>query len=135
CGGCPATPPAAGRSPRWSSPVIIKVENEPLPGGQSRHLLPHAALLRRLPGEAVQLLWVRPAGAPPVLQLVPALVAGGDDEPGLLPLRVLEGGAPLQALAEDGLGGVLRVRDRKSTRLNSSHVSISYAVFCLKKKN
>src|SRR5437868_9500932 len=25
-------------------------------------------------------------------------------------------------------------RDRKSTRLNSSHVSISYAVFCLKKK-
>src|SRR5207249_7095522 len=26
------------------------------------------------------------------------------------------------------------VRDRKSTRLNSSHVSISYAVFCLKKK-
>src|SRR5437868_8861946 len=28
----------------------------------------------------------------------------------------------------------LRGRDRKSTRLNSSHVSISYAVFCLKKK-
>src|SRR5437868_9666784 len=27
-----------------------------------------------------------------------------------------------------------RVRDRKSTRLNSSHVSTSYAVFCLKKK-
>src|SRR5438477_8194943 len=33
--------------------------------------------------------------------------------------------------------GDLRVRpdgDRKSTRLNSSHMSISYAVFCLKKK-
>src|SRR5438309_7748885 len=28
-----------------------------------------------------------------------------------------------------------RARDRKSTRLNSSHSSISYAVFCLKKKN
>src|SRR5690606_16563885 len=28
----------------------------------------------------------------------------------------------------------LRVLDRKSTRLNSSHVKISYAVFCLKKK-
>src|SRR2546421_6373979 len=27
------------------------------------------------------------------------------------------------------------VRDRKSTRLNSSHDQISYAVFCLKKKN
>src|SRR6266496_1473245 len=29
---------------------------------------------------------------------------------------------------------VERYRDRKSTRLNSSHVEISYAVFCLKKK-
>src|SRR5690554_7662710 len=28
----------------------------------------------------------------------------------------------------------VKVRDRKSTRLNSSHVRISYAVFCLKKK-
>src|SRR5690625_7072282 len=28
-----------------------------------------------------------------------------------------------------------KVQDRKSTRLNSSHVAISYAVFCLKKKN
>src|SRR5690348_4486316 len=30
--------------------------------------------------------------------------------------------------------GMKRFRDRKSTRLNSSHPSISYAVFCLKKK-
>src|SRR5690625_6780471 len=30
--------------------------------------------------------------------------------------------------------GVFRAEDRKSTRLNSSHVAISYAVFCLKKK-
>src|SRR5258707_10322780 len=29
----------------------------------------------------------------------------------------------------------LRQSDRKSTRLNSSHANISYAVFCLKKKN
>src|SRR3712207_8821567 len=28
-----------------------------------------------------------------------------------------------------------RYKDRKSTRLNSSHANISYAVFCLKKKN
>src|SRR5690242_21114793 len=36
----------------------------------------------------------------------------------------------------DGCRQPLRVavRDRKSTRLNSSHMSISYAVFCLKKK-
>src|SRR5437868_8685739 len=30
---------------------------------------------------------------------------------------------------------LVAVEDRKSTRLNSSHASISYAVFCLKKKN
>src|SRR5690625_5517771 len=30
---------------------------------------------------------------------------------------------------------LLTIKDRKSTRLNSSHVAISYAVFCLKKKN
>src|SRR5690625_5503442 len=30
--------------------------------------------------------------------------------------------------------GAAALRDRKSTRLNSSHVAISYAVFCLKKK-
>src|SRR5690625_7209938 len=40
----------------------------------------------------------------------------------------------------DGLDGLLAgtaaiALDRKSTRLNSSHVAISYAVFCLKKKN
>src|SRR3712207_7492662 len=47
--------------------------------------------------------------------------------------------------AEGGQGGTLgrgrrsgqvrRGRDRKSTRLNSSHANISYAVFCLKKKH
>src|SRR5438477_3329151 len=31
--------------------------------------------------------------------------------------------------------GIESVTDRKSTRLNSSHMSISYAVFCLKKKS
>src|SRR5438128_6173434 len=35
----------------------------------------------------------------------------------------------------DGFEGVGLRQDRKSTRLNSSHGSISYAVFCLKKKN
>src|SRR3712207_5843078 len=43
------------------------------------------------------------------------------------------------ASSYDGVrrGGVLNLRysqDRKSTRLNSSHANISYAVFCLKKK-
>src|SRR3712207_6847368 len=34
----------------------------------------------------------------------------------------------------DGPSQPRRLRDRKSTRLNSSHANISYAVFCLKKK-
>src|SRR5690242_21589330 len=38
-----------------------------------------------------------------------------------------------RALHDEGVPHVLT--DRKSTRLNSSHMSISYAVFCLKKKN
>src|SRR5690348_17887664 len=57
---------------------------------------------------------VRAHAAPTVDQHRDALVA-----------RVLE-------LADDGFAQALR--DRKSTRLNSSHPSSSYAVFCLKKK-
>src|SRR5699024_12190605 len=44
----------------------------------------------------------------------------------------------IRAIAAQSLGEeeaqVFDAQDRKSTRLNSSHVSISYAVFCLKKK-
>src|SRR3712207_7342918 len=40
------------------------------------------------------------------------------------------------ALVDAGAAHVLPLdQDRKSTRLNSSHANISYAVFCLKKKN
>src|SRR2546426_2416183 len=47
------------------------------------------------------------------------------------------GGASHRRRPRGCRGGVGRVRvplDRKSTRLNSSHLVISYAVFCLKKK-
>src|SRR3712207_6909583 len=37
-------------------------------------------------------------------------------------------------LGANGQGDRVRGADRKSTRLNSSHANISYAVFCLKKK-
>src|SRR5690349_22203629 len=48
-------------------------------------------------------------------------------------LRLSHGSYSL--VQSDGLRLLGRVRiDRKSTRLNSSHVEISYAVFCLKKK-
>src|SRR5258708_24011705 len=55
-------------------------------------------------------------------------------------------GGPVQVVAEPSSGGLVgetaqtqhqlvqEAQDRKSTRLNSSHQIISYAVFCLKKK-
>src|SRR3712207_7695613 len=49
-------------------------------------------------------------------------------------------GALLNRVDEEAAGAVLHLQgdaaglDRKSTRLNSSHANISYAVFCLKKK-
>src|SRR5256885_4115312 len=61
-------------------------------------------------------------------------------EPEALPERLHLGRDHAQVLGHDGQrteGGAQRFeqgRDRKSTRLNSSHLVISYAVFCLKKK-
>src|SRR5439155_26329570 len=44
-------------------------------------------------------------------------------------------GMPPRARAREPSPSCPTALDRKSTRLNSSHVAISYAVFCLKKKN
>src|SRR5438309_4506846 len=44
------------------------------------------------------------------------------------------GSERVQAISRAAGRPVAGARDRKSTRLNSSHSSISYAVFCLKKK-
>src|SRR5690606_41301393 len=52
----------------------------------------------------------------------------------LADLLELVGGEHVTIGFEALLRGVEQIRDRKSTRLNSSHVKISYAVFCLKKK-
>src|SRR5437868_8853651 len=55
-------------------------------------------------------------------------------------IRVMPSRRNSAALLSDTLPGFASIvhsisfEDRKSTRLNSSHVSISYAVFCLKKK-
>src|SRR5437870_9800529 len=58
-----------------------------------------------------------------------------------LPILIAVGPAgkeqhPQWPLLHQNVGGWIAdvLRDRKSTRLNSSHVAISYAVFCLKKK-
>src|SRR2546426_6054542 len=54
----------------------------------------------------------------------------------LLSLEIVAPGARRVARVRHGIraGGASGSGDRKSTRLNSSHLVISYAVFCLKKK-
>src|SRR2546427_10958718 len=44
------------------------------------------------------------------------------------------GTVALKEARSHAIGKLLQIQDRKSTRLNSSHSQISYAVFCLKKK-
>src|SRR5690349_24029048 len=85
-------------------------------------LFPYTTLFRS-PGDAA-VSRVRIAGAAAVVRLGPA---SADRE------------APVDVAVGVGRGHIAHHRhaevgDRKSTRLNSSHVEISYAVFCLKKK-
>src|SRR3712207_6971431 len=62
--------------------------------------------------------------------------AGGRHRAALADLLEHHRAKPLRSPQQDlpGLKEVDRQQDRKSTRLNSSHANISYAVFCLKKK-
>src|SRR2546426_4670341 len=57
-----------------------------------------------------------------------------DERPQSRPGQVCGADQPVVAAAHDH-SVVAPGQDRKSTRLNSSHLVISYAVFCLKKKN
>src|SRR2546426_5542508 len=59
-------------------------------------------------------------------------IAAGADRPAPGVAHEAAGDERARALAR---GHARDLRDRKSTRLNSSHLVISYAVFCLKKKN
>src|SRR5438045_8183747 len=83
-------------------------------------LFPYTTLFRSADQEAQAAEVVRqPADVEPVAELL-------EQRPRLL--RVEAGKQPLSLpFGDEG-------RDRKSTRLNSSHLGISYAVFCLKKK-
>src|SRR5690625_6114679 len=60
-----------------------------------------------------------------------------EDDPAVVELKklgseVVVGSHPVTVLEDIQI--IVKNPDRKSTRLNSSHVAISYAVFCLKKK-
>src|SRR3712207_7924195 len=72
-------------------------------------------------------------------QLLPGLAVVHGEEPAVLHPRreLLAGSVDVRLRLEEVVGAVPGrddQRDRKSTRLNSSHANISYAVFCLKKK-
>src|SRR3712207_8391418 len=76
------------------------------------------------------------------LQQVQHLQGGGGDHRGervgeeVGPRALAQQGDDLGAGGDVAAGGAAEgLADRKSTRLNSSHANISYAVFCLKKKN
>src|SRR5256885_9760884 len=89
-------------------------------------LFPYTTLFRSRGVE--QLVEVRRAKRPPVQQLERVRVIRREDRPS--PRAELRPD-PLHVI--DPRSGDER-QDRKSTRLNSSHLVISYAVFCLKKK-
>src|SRR2546430_7149968 len=87
-------------------------------------LFPYTTLFRSIVGDEAQL-----GHGAPAAQLRTDLVVDGSGG-GTAILRE-------QRQHEDPLGAAVAQsseRDRKSTRLNSSHSQISYAVFCLKKK-
>src|SRR3712207_7989233 len=67
---------------------------------------------------------------------LPIWALGSAAAPGLLDRRAQPAGHRLPGAhrARSGAPGWQLDGDRKSTRLNSSHANISYAVFCLKKK-
>src|SRR5947209_16954698 len=88
-------------------------------------LFPYTTLFRSLGDEARQLLRLDgDAGA-----------LGLDDDGGVLPGDERRSEDAEQGEDERAHGWSPGSEDRKSTRLNSSHANISYAVFCLKKKN
>src|SRR5947209_14392212 len=66
-----------------------------------------------------------------------AQASGTQRHQGICVVNIYEAG-PFEGRQEQwpvlATSGALEVRDRKSTRLNSSHANISYAVFCSKKK-
>src|SRR3712207_8866170 len=86
-------------------------------------LFPYTTLFRSAHAEAADREQVRDRAAGPAGRL-PAVARRPDRQ--LLQHRQHPDGG--------GVGGSAEEEDRKSTRLNSSHANISYAVFCFKKK-
>src|SRR3712207_8929710 len=83
-------------------------------------LFPYTTLFRSLTKASFQ---ATPATVADVIERAIALATSGARGPVHVELAV------------NAADSLVELGDRKSTRLNSSHANISYAVFCLKKKN
>src|SRR3989454_6186424 len=86
-------------------------------------LFPYTTLFRSVDGTFLDLGYISAAVAPAICARLKVL-AGMD---------IAEHRLPQDGRLSVNIGS-RRLEDRKSTRLNSSHLVISYAVFCLKKK-
>src|SRR5690606_41727799 len=98
-----------------------------------RSLFSFSLLIRRPPRSTLfpYTTLFRSSGEPVPTRVVAAYSAPENDTQRMLRLRWCE----TRLGRNERLAGIKHLnRDRKSTRLNSSHVKISYAVFCLKKK-
>src|SRR5690625_4075574 len=154
----------AGRSARFLSrleedatairvldPIETKLEQDLSPGFEKSRLFIEPQLRQITPADERIHIGHRAVMDPVPFQLDPALQALRQPRQRILIAdavglgKTLEAGILISELIRRGRGRrilVLAVKsmlnqfqqDRKSTRLNSSHVAISYAVFCLKKK-
>src|SRR5439155_12935927 len=89
---------------------------------------PHRKFWQRVPGSREEDAWLSDE------QLAQCAPADETDAYGMpIPTQIVSNGEYMPPPQTEGQKRV-EARDRKSTRLNSSHVAISYAVFCLKKK-
>src|SRR3712207_7132702 len=71
---------------------------------------------------------------PPVLRALTDVEPWPEDAPFRAAVSAMGFGGINAHVVMEGIAPEPRRADRKSTRLNSSHANISYAVFCLKKK-
>src|SRR5690606_41111646 len=97
-------------------------------------LFGHAVQCRRHGFVTPAAAHVRPEGVPEAIREIARVVEVAHARQVGVQCRVTEPEFRLR-LAEADREVFGHPQDRKSTRLNSSHVKISYAVFCLKKKN